>query len=112
MSDSAKVFIGRQPILDRRERIVAYELLFRDSAESQHAVISEVRVAATRVMADAFSDERHRLSVSIIDFNMPFSAMVGLIVKVTLASVPAALFLMVLFIFFALSLAVFGIAGG
>ncbi len=50
-----QIFIGRQPILDASERVVAYELLYRDSAESETAVFSDHRVAATRIMANTFS---------------------------------------------------------
>lgn len=50
-----RIFIGRQPILDASERVVAYELLYRDSAESESAVFSDHRIAATRIMANTFS---------------------------------------------------------
>jgi EAL and modified HD-GYP domain-containing signal transduction protein len=50
-----RIFIGRQPILDAGERVVAYELLYRDSAESESAIFSDHRVAATRIMANTFS---------------------------------------------------------
>jgi c-di-GMP-related signal transduction protein len=50
-----QIFIGHQPILDAGERVVAYELLYRDSAESETAVFSDHRVAATRIMANTFS---------------------------------------------------------
>lgn len=52
---SDQIFIGRQPILDAGERVVAYELLYRDSAESETAIFSDHRVAATRIMANTFS---------------------------------------------------------
>jgi len=50
-----QIFIGRQPILDRCEKIVAYELLYRDSATSNRAVFSDSRMAATRIMANTFA---------------------------------------------------------
>lgn len=52
---TGQIFIGRQPILDREERVVAYELLYRDSAESQTAIFSDHRTAATRIMANTFA---------------------------------------------------------
>lgn len=52
--DRPNVFLGRQPIVDRRERIVAYELLFRSSAESQHADFSDQNQAAVGVIIDTF----------------------------------------------------------
>lgn len=50
-----RVFVGRQPILDRHERIVAFELLFRASAESQTAGLAEHRVGALRTIANTFA---------------------------------------------------------
>jgi EAL and modified HD-GYP domain-containing signal transduction protein len=55
VSEDAQIFIGRQPILDRYEHIVAYELLYRDSAESETAVFSDHRCAASRIMANTFA---------------------------------------------------------
>jgi len=54
-NDRSQIFIGRQPILDRHERVVAYELLYRDSAESQTAVFSNQTAAAARTMANTFA---------------------------------------------------------
>ncbi|NOS94791.1 MAG: diguanylate phosphodiesterase, partial [Methylotenera sp.] len=36
-----QVFIGRQPILDVKEHIIGYELLFRHSAEALSAVFED-----------------------------------------------------------------------
>lgn len=49
------VFLGRQPILDRDQKLVAYELLSRASATAQHAVIQEVSKASIQVIATTFS---------------------------------------------------------
>lgn len=49
------VFLGRQPILDRDQKLVAYELLSRSSATAQHAVIQEVSKASIQVIATTFS---------------------------------------------------------
>jgi EAL and modified HD-GYP domain-containing signal transduction protein len=48
-------FVGRQPIVDRNQRVVAYELLFRSSAAAQVADFDEVGRAAVRVMVNTFA---------------------------------------------------------
>lgn len=48
-------FLGRQPILDRAGDVVAYELLFRSSAENS-AKIEDERHATVQVIARAFSE--------------------------------------------------------
>lgn len=48
-------FLGRQPILDRAGDIVAYELLFRSSAENS-ARIDDEQHATVQVIARAFSE--------------------------------------------------------
>lgn len=50
-----QVFIGRQPILDRHQRIAAYELLFRQSADAKTAVFDDQLTAATRVIVNTFA---------------------------------------------------------
>lgn len=52
---SQEAFVGRQPILDRDRRIVAYELLFRSSRTAQVADFSEKNLAALRVIANTFA---------------------------------------------------------
>lgn len=49
------VFLGRQPILDRDQRIVAYELLFR-SANTASASVSDDMRATASVIHHAFSE--------------------------------------------------------
>ena len=49
------VFLGRQPILDRDQRIVAYELLFR-SANTASASVSDDMQATASVIHHAFSE--------------------------------------------------------
>jgi EAL and modified HD-GYP domain-containing signal transduction protein len=49
------IFLGRQPILDRDQHVVAYELLFRASATAQTAVFPEVKKASIQVIATTFS---------------------------------------------------------
>ncbi|MCR9097997.1 MAG: EAL domain-containing protein [bacterium] len=52
---SQGTFVGRQPIVDRERRVVAYELLFRSSAEANFADFDEVGRAAVRVMVNTFA---------------------------------------------------------
>lgn len=49
-----KFFLGRQPILDRTQEIVGYELLFR-SADIDHAVFESYSHASASVIAHALS---------------------------------------------------------
>lgn len=49
-------FIGRQPILDANQQIIAYELLFRDSASAINAVIEDNLKACARVLVNTMSD--------------------------------------------------------
>lgn len=56
MPDSLQdIFLGRQPILDRDQRIVAYELLFR-SGLSPNANVQDDLLASARVITQAFSE--------------------------------------------------------
>ena len=49
------VFLGRQPILDREQRIVAYELLFRSSDMLEAGVTNDMQATAS-VIHHAFSE--------------------------------------------------------
>ncbi|MBU1395088.1 MAG: EAL domain-containing protein [Gammaproteobacteria bacterium] len=49
------IFLGRQPILDRDQRIVAYELLFR-SANTTSAAVTDDMQATASVIHHAFSE--------------------------------------------------------
>ena len=57
MSEEAadQLFLGRQPILDREQRLFAYELLFRNGQRNAAEVTDGVRATAT-VIANAFSE--------------------------------------------------------
>ncbi|NVB83783.1 MAG: HDOD domain-containing protein [Kofleriaceae bacterium] len=46
-------YVGRQAILDRRSRVVGYELLYRDSFENR-ARFSDVRAASATTMINAY----------------------------------------------------------
>ncbi|HRD65133.1 MAG TPA: EAL domain-containing protein [Candidatus Competibacter sp.] len=50
------VFLGRQPILDRDQRIVAYELLFRASVGVNSAIIEDDFTATAEVVVRAFTE--------------------------------------------------------
>lgn len=54
MPDS-ELFLGRQPIVDRHQRLVAYELLFRTGTINSANVTDGVRATAT-VIVNAFSE--------------------------------------------------------
>lgn len=54
MNSETQIFVGRQPILDRNENLVAYELLFRGSAQANSAVFAEQGSASLRVIVNAF----------------------------------------------------------
>lgn len=49
------IFLGRQPILDRKQRVVAYELLFRVGNTSGVTVIDDMQATAS-VIHHAFSE--------------------------------------------------------
>jgi EAL and modified HD-GYP domain-containing signal transduction protein len=54
MTDQA--YIGRQPILDRQQKIIGYELLFRHSAEAFRAEIISDLHAGTSILANTLSN--------------------------------------------------------
>lgn len=51
-----QVFIGRQPIIDAKEHIIGYELLFRHSAEAQTAVFEDDLKAFSSVLVGTMGD--------------------------------------------------------
>lgn len=55
MSATPQIFLGRQPILDRSQSIVAYELLFR-SGHTGAANVSDDVAATANVISHAFSE--------------------------------------------------------
>lgn len=52
---SPEVFLGRQPILDRQQALLGYELLFRSSTENR-ADVSSPREATADVVCKAFAE--------------------------------------------------------
>ena len=50
------IFLGRQPILDRNQHIVAYELLFRSSSQGNSANVTNDLLATAQVITHAFSE--------------------------------------------------------
>ena len=55
MTDNEPLFLGRQPILDQDQKVVAFELLFR-SNESNRAEISDDFTATATVINHAFNE--------------------------------------------------------
>jgi len=55
MPDNYQIFLGRQPILDRKQNIVAYELLFR-SGHSADANVFDDMAASAHVITHAFTE--------------------------------------------------------
>lgn len=51
-----QAFIGRQPILDANQQIVAYELLFRHNANADTAVIEDDVRACTQILVNTLND--------------------------------------------------------
>lgn len=54
MRSQSNIFLGRQPILDRAGRVVAYELLFRAAADRTEADIDDNALATASVVTRAF----------------------------------------------------------
>ncbi len=52
---SPRVFLGRQPILDSREQLIAFELLFRHTEAAAGAVIADEVQATSRLLVNTFS---------------------------------------------------------
>jgi EAL and modified HD-GYP domain-containing signal transduction protein len=48
------VFVGRQPILNRQQRVIAYELLFRGSAAAQAANLTKAPESTCGLLIDSF----------------------------------------------------------
>jgi len=51
-----QVFIGRQPIMDAKEHIIGYELLFRHSADADTAVFEDDLKACSNVLINTMGD--------------------------------------------------------
>jgi c-di-GMP-related signal transduction protein len=56
MTAGREVFVARQPILDRRRRIVGYELLYRNSRQATRAEIQDSQHAALQTLLGVFVD--------------------------------------------------------
>lgn len=50
-----QIFVGRQPILDADQRLVAYELLFRSSARTAVAGVTDDVLATSRLLINTFN---------------------------------------------------------
>lgn len=53
---SEEIFIGRQPILDRKQELFAYELLFRSGNKQNAANVRDDLSATANVISHAFAD--------------------------------------------------------
>ena len=51
-----EIFIGRQPILNSEQKLVAYELLFRSSAQAGTAGVTDGVQATSRVLINTFNN--------------------------------------------------------
>lgn len=51
-----RAYIGRQPIMDLQQKIVAYELYFRHSAEATTAIFEDSLQACNRVLVNTIND--------------------------------------------------------
>lgn len=76
--DSSQVLMARQPIFDRDQRVVAYELLYRTEDAQEHAIFSGSE-ATSEVLLNAFtsisdSGEQKRVPAFI---NLPRDLLVG-----------------------------------
>jgi c-di-GMP phosphodiesterase len=49
------IFVARQPVFDQKDRIWAYELLFRHSAHATTAQITDQEMATSKVIVDGFA---------------------------------------------------------
>ncbi len=49
-------YIGRQPVIDRKQRVIGYELLYRHSAEATEAMISDEFEACANIVANTLTD--------------------------------------------------------
>ncbi len=83
-SPASAFFLGRQPILDRSQRLVAYELLFRGGTQNAAQVTDGVTATAT-VIANAFTELGvadalgHCLGFINVDVDFLFSDMLELL---------------------------------
>lgn len=50
------LFFARQPIFDREDRVVGYELLYRPRADSEHAGVGNVAAMASQVIVSSVLD--------------------------------------------------------
>lgn len=56
MSDLIDIFVGRQPIFNRKLEVIAYELLFRHGSKNNHAMILGGDTASAQVMMNVFGE--------------------------------------------------------
>jgi c-di-GMP-related signal transduction protein len=54
--EGEKFFLGRQPILDRSQQIIGFELLFRSPESQGAALFPDIQIASASVILNALSD--------------------------------------------------------
>jgi EAL and modified HD-GYP domain-containing signal transduction protein len=54
--EGPSAFLGRQPILDRSQQLIGYELLYRASATASEANVSDAGAASLKVIASLLQD--------------------------------------------------------
>ena len=55
LANTAEIFLGRQPILDHKKQIIAFELLFRSKASLDDADVSDDLLATSTVIVNTLS---------------------------------------------------------
>lgn len=55
-SGDSQCHVGRQPILNRAQRIIGYQLMFRDNSQADQAEVSDEIGATARVIVNALSN--------------------------------------------------------
>lgn len=55
LASAHDIFLGRQPLIDRNQAVIAYELLFRNTAEN-FSVITSAKAATADVVCKAFAE--------------------------------------------------------
>ncbi|MGB2831617.1 MAG: EAL domain-containing protein [Methylotenera sp.] len=55
LASTAEIFLGRQPILDHKKQIVAYELLFRSKGSLEEADVNDDLLATSTVIVNTLS---------------------------------------------------------
>ena len=86
-------------ILEAQNDILEKILLHQIRASSALDELRKKQEELTAAQKSALAQPPPRLGqVKIIDFNMPFVALIGMLVKISVASIPASLIMVVVFV--------------